>query len=274
MTGLEDKLLLDVGGTFIKCSDGRSVPVDSQGPASGITASLRAAVGNTGAVRHIAVAMPGPFDYTTGTFLMKHKFASVYGQTFRSVAVVPDSVTLRFIHDVNCMLLGEVVSGKGKDFSNVALVSLGTGLGFAMQVGGKILQTPEGSPLYSIYNLPFRGGVLEDFVSKRGLLRLYTSLGGMTPSDLTVKALSLLARQGDKAAGEAFRQAGQIVGEAIAPLLREHSVQCLLFGGQISRSFDLMEPAVRDSLAGVTSLSHIGAVSAIDNATFNGLAVL
>ena len=54
MTGLADKLLLDVGGTFIKCSDGRSVPVDSQGPASGITASLRAAVGNTGAVRHIA----------------------------------------------------------------------------------------------------------------------------------------------------------------------------------------------------------------------------
>ena len=38
-----DKLLLDVGGTFIKCSDGRSIPVDSNGSREDIVSAFRKA---------------------------------------------------------------------------------------------------------------------------------------------------------------------------------------------------------------------------------------
>ena len=158
-----DKLLLDVGGTFIKCSDGRTIPIDSDGTREEIASSLRAALGEADSA---AIAIPGPFNYNDGTFLMKHKFVDAYGERFANLVGRP-SGNFKFIHDVNCMLLGEVVSGAGKGYKRAALIALGTGLGFSMYVDGKVLTNETGSPLVSIWKLPYRDGILEDYVSKR-----------------------------------------------------------------------------------------------------------
>ncbi|MGN0191590.1 MAG: ROK family protein, partial [Candidatus Cryptobacteroides sp.] len=157
--GPTEWLLLDVGGTFIKCSDSRLVPVDSGGDREGISAALRSAVlpvcraadeGKSPGGYGIAVAVPGPFDYGKGIFLMRHKFLSVYGESFRSLAGVPDEVVLRFAHDVNSMLRGEICQGNGRYGSRVALVTLGTGLGFALSIDGTILENSLGAPLISV----------------------------------------------------------------------------------------------------------------------------
>lgn len=290
-------ILLDVGGTFIKCSDGREVPIDSDGTREEIASSLREAL--SGAEK-AAVAIPGPFRYADGTFLMKHKFAAVYGEKFADLVAPegncpavadnktdepegdcpavakkradaplgqsPSSPCYHFIHDVNCMLLGEMVGGAGKGYGRVALVTLGTGLGFALSVDGEILCNELGSPLIVIYNRPFRDGILEDYVSKRGFLRGWEGI--------TVKELAQRAYEGDAAARERFRDRGSILAAGIAPLLREYGIQCLLFGGQISRSYALMAQAVEEGLREVGSLQHVGPVSDIGHATFNGLRTL
>lgn len=255
-------ILLDVGGTFIKCSDGREIPVDSNGSREEIVSSLRAAVGDAS---HVAVAIPGPFNYTDGVFLMKHKFAAVYGEKFGGLVDAPGAVparTYRFIHDVNCMLLGEVVSGAGKGFDRVALVSLGTGLGFSLYVDGQILSDAMGSPLVKIWNRHYRDGILEDYVSKRGILAGYGS------TSLTVKEIAALATSGDPRALNAFKEAGTMLGEAIAPILQEYRIQMLLFGGQISRSAHLFLPSL---LSNIPSDVRVQPVSDFDHATFNGL---
>ena len=55
-------------------------------------------------------------------------------------------------------------------------------------------------------------------------------------------------------------------------LLQFPSVRCcLLFGGQISRSCDLMATTLQNSLAFLPSLRRIDVISDFDNATFNGL---
>lgn len=264
-------LLLDVGGTFIKCPDGRSVPVDSDGSRDSIVMSLKEAVGNLSSVARIAVAIPGPFDYGRGVFLMKHKYRSVYGENFSALVDAPPNVEFRFIHDVNCMLLGEMYSGAGKGYGNVAMVSLGTGLGFSMYREGKILENAAGSPAVSIYMLPFRDGVLEDYASKRGFLRLYSEAGGKIVEGLTVKDIAEQAKTGNPASEYCFREAGHIIGKSISSILEAYDIECLLFGGQISKSFDLMEDSLRKELANVGSLKKISAVSDFDNATFSGL---
>ena len=83
-----DKLLLDVGGTFIKCSDGRSIPVDSAGSREEIVSAIREAVWDAEdlASNGVRVAIPGPFAYSDGRFLMKHKYAAVYGDYFADLA--------------------------------------------------------------------------------------------------------------------------------------------------------------------------------------------
>ena len=258
--------LLDVGGTFIKCSDGREIPINSAGTREEIVSSLRLAAGDADAV---AVAIPGPFDYASGTFLMKHKFAAVYGERFQDLCYPAGGVkpVFRYMHDVNAMLAGEMAAGAGKGYARVALVTLGTGLGFSMSIDGQILENNLGSPAVSLYNLPYRDGILEDYASKRGFLRGYEGI--------TVKELAAMALSGDAAAIARFREIGSILAEAIAPVLSEYDAECLLLGGQISRSFSLFGPSLEAGLNGkVAGLRHIGPVSDIDNATFNGLMTL
>ncbi len=269
-----NRLLLDVGGTFIKCSDGRSIPVDSNAPREEVVRAFKEAVEGCAGAEEVAVAIPGPFDYTSGTFLMRHKYASVYGERFADLVGTPEGVGFKFAHDICAMLLGELRSGAGRGFRNVAIASLGTGLGFCMCLDGGIRKSDAGSPAHSIYNRPYKEGVLEDYISKRGIIRLYEEVTGKAAGEMTVKEIADLAHAGDGAAREAFRRAGGILGEAIAPLLAENGVECLLFGGQISRSFDLMEEAVRERLAEVATLRSISPTSDFDNATFNGLAAL
>ncbi len=265
------KLLLDVGGTFIKCSDGRSIPVDSNGTREEIVASFKEAVGDLSFIDKVAVAIPGPFDYDEGVFMMKHKYAAVYGEKFADLVEAPEGVEFRFIHDVNCMLLGEVTDGAGVGYENVVMVAMGTGLGFAQSLGGKIYKNASGSPGISIFNMPYGEGVLEDYISKRGITRLYSEAGGKDAAEISVKEIADLAKAGDAAASKAFSEAGRILGKVIAPILEELSADCLLFGGQISRSFSLMEPSLRKELESVACLKKISMISDFDNATFNGL---
>lgn len=268
------RLLLDVGGTFIKCSDGRSVPIDSDGTREEISSSLNEAVGNLSGTESIAVAIPGPFDYGKGIFMMKHKFASVYGESFASLANIPETVKISYIHDVNCMLLGEMTSGAARNYENAAIVSIGTGLGFAMSINREIQKSPTGSPAVVIYYRPYEDGIVEDYVSKRGITRLYSILSGETACRRTVKEIADMAHSGNRAAAESFSKAAHILGKSVAPVLEEYNVGCLLFGGQISKSYDLMEQAVGEELAGIGCLKKVSTVSDFDNATFNGLKAL
>lgn len=264
-------ILLDVGGTFIKCSDGRTIPIDSAGSREDIASSLRLAVGDAD---NIAVAIPGPFNYNEGIFKMTHKFASVFGEYFKDLAGRPNA-TIKYMHDSNCMLLGEIVSGNGVGYENVALVALGTGLGYSMSIAGNILTNESGSPLVTIYKTPYRDGILEDYVSKRGFIRAYKEEAGeYFRDDITVKEIAMQAFDGDTASKAAITKCSAILASAIAPILTKYKVDCLLFGGQIARSFDLMKEGLMSGLSSVTGLKKISLVSDIDNSAFKGLQAL
>ena len=255
-------ILLDVGGTFIKCSDGREIPIDSAGSREAIAASLREAVGDAQAA---AVAIPGPFDYAFGTFLMKHKFAAVYGECFSELIGFNGSV--RFIHDVNCMLLGALQNPAYSSYCRVALVTIGTGLGFAVSVNGQLQCNAAGSPAVPLYNRPYRGGIAEDYVSKRGVMRTWSQVTGKAwPEGQTVKDIA-----GTEAGREVFALTGRFLGEAASPLLKEMHIECLLLGGQISKSFHLMEDTLKAELGKLPGLKQISPLPNLDSATFDGL---
>ena len=208
----------------------------------------------------MAVAIPGPFDYQNGVFLMKHKFAAVYGESFADLVGIPRE-NCRFTHDVVAMILGNV----DENSANTALVTLGTGLGFAMFIDGKVLVNDLGSPAVSIYARPYRDGILEDYVSKRGIQNRYGD------SSLTVKEIAGRALDGDQKALSVFAETGTILADNIGPILKEYGVKTVLLGGQISRSWRLFAPAMKDHLPGDIEVSPI---SSFDNATFMGLASL
>lgn len=262
---LPDTLLLDIGGTFIKCSDGRSVPIDSAGGRDSIAESLREAVfgGQTDAPSRLGLALPGPFDYRKGIFLMRHKFASVYGCDIRSLLNLPEDTEIHCLHDVVAVLLGVMPDHTG----NVALVTIGTGLGFACSADGKVLLDKLGSPALSLYDKPCREGILEDLVSKRGITNAYERLTGI--AGVSPLGVSLKAHSGEPEACAVYEEIGSILGSELAPILSELGIGALLFGGQISKSFDLFEARLREGLAGVSGLHTVA--RAPEGAVFKGL---
>ena len=255
--------LLDVGGTFVKCDDGRMVPIPSDGTREAIAAALREAVGPPEGLRELGIAIPGPFDFHEGIFRMQHKFAAVYGMSFRELAAIPEGVDVRYLHDVNAPLLGSL----GQYPGNTVLVTLGTGLGFGCAIDNAVRMNETGGPAYSLYNRPYGDGILEDAVSARGIRSAYVRLTGDTEaSPLTI---ARRAYNGEKAALQVFSDLGAILGEALLPLLEEFRTEHLLFGGQISQSLSLFERPLRDALEGLPRLRTVA--HAPEGAVFAGL---
>ena len=207
---------------------------------------------------------------------MTHKFAALENVSvknfFHSLLDIGEDMPVVFMHDVTAAVLGELRFGAAQDYKNVAVVTLGTGLGFSHTADGEIQFSAMGSPSISIYNRPYRDGVLEDYASKRGFLRAYAEVRGETnPENLTVAMIGGMCGEGNAEALKAFQNVGDILATALKPLLEELNIECLLFGGQISRSFRFMEPTIARLKEEVPTLKHISTMQNLSTAAPLGL---
>lgn len=288
-------LLLDVGGTFVKSVvatfDGEllpntetSVPINSDGTRLEIEQSFATVVANGKSIAEyngyvlagVGIAFPGPFDYNTGVSYMTHKFAALNELSvkdfFHSLPEIGANMPVVFMHDVTAAVQGELCFGAARGYKNVAVVTLGTGLGFSHTVDGEIQYSALGSPAVSIYNRPYRDGVLEDYASKRGFLRSYAEVRGEeNPANLTVAMIGGMCGEGNKEALQSFYNVGDILATELKPLLEEFNIECLLFGGQISRSFAYFEPAIARLKEELPSLKHISPMQNLSTAAPLGL---
>lgn len=288
-------LAIDAGGTFFKSAllDASAEVVQgsvystrsySEGPADKIVGAYRNTVSNALRFIHqhggvelagIGIATPGPFDYENGTPLMKHKFASVYGvklrDTIYEVPGVTDGMPITFMHDANAALAGEILNGNAKGCPNAALITLGTGLGFAFSQNGKVQFNDQGGPKITIFRTPYKDGILEDYVSKRGFLKIYQEKSGKSNvENIQVADIGKWADEGDAISLETFQQAGKILALNIKNILQEQEIECLLFGGQISKSFHHFEEALQSELNNISTLHKIAVVKNMDNAALIG----
>lgn len=262
---MSEKRCLDVGGTFIKCDDGRQVPTCSGGSLDEIAAALKQAVGPAGSLKQLGIAIPGPFDYRRGVFLMKHKFAAAYGESFGQLAGIPPHVDVKYLHDVNAVLVG-AVEVLGLHNCNSALVTLGTGLGYTYAERGAVQCNELGSPARGLWNRTWIDGILEDRVSSRGIRNAYEDITG--DSSQSVYGIAQRAFSGEEAACRVFRETGEILAAFLKGEAEELGLSVILFGGQISKSLALMIEPIAGLLGGVQLLP------APEGAVFRGLDTL
>lgn len=276
-------LAIDAGGTYFKsalvAADGRligaprSTPVDSNGPADSIMASYGDIIDDAWAVATqkglglvgIGVSTPGPFDYAISTSLMTHKFPHLRGinlaDALRERHASLREIPIRFVQDAHAFIAGEQWQGAAQGWNRVAGVTLGTGIGFGVMIDGRIHDNGSGGPFVILYARPCRGGILEDVVSRRGILRLYRErrkAGGLATADtLDVADMAHRAMQAGQPDGDAiatFHEVGTVLGEHLRAVAASLRLECLVFGGQIAKSFALLEPALRLALKGEVQL--------------------
>jgi glucokinase len=147
-------------------------------------------------------------------------------------------------NDANCALVGEAWTGAAQGVADAILLTLGTGVGGAVLLGGQLFSghggaagelglicvDPEGPSCNSGNN-----GSLEQFCSIAGLGRL---------SPLEPGELSRLADQGDAAALEVWRRYGQWLGIGLSSLLYVLTPEVVLIGGGLGAASRHFLPAV------------------------------
>ncbi len=253
--------VLEVGGTHVSAAlidvAGWSIAPDTlcrrslDGQASAralldaFVAAARTLDGEAGA--RWGVAMPGPFDYTSGIALFEDvgKFDSLHGVDVRAAlcaGISPRPESVSFLNDADAFLLGEWLHGAATGYRRCAAVTLGTGIGSAFLVDGEIVGSgPDVPPGGRAHRLYVDGRPLEDVVSRRAIRSAYRAATGDAGAD--VRDIADRARGGDFVAREVIDTAMDRLGKALAPWLQRFGAEVIVIGGSMSASWDLFGPA-------------------------------
>jgi glucokinase len=221
------------------------------------------------------VATPGPFDYERGMVTIRGvgKLDALYGVDLRHELSrrldVRDPSRIRFLNDADAFLLGEWLAGLAAGHDVAMGVTLGTGLGSAFLRDGRIVEEGSGVPAEGRLDLvPFRGGQVEDTISARGLSAGLQRAG----AGADVARAASRARDGDAAAITTFAAFGTALGEFLDPWLAGFAPGCLVVGGSIARSWDLLGPSFLAASPAARSLAACGAARQLDAAALIGAA--
>lgn len=199
----------------------------------------------------IAIAFPGPFDYEEGICLIEglSKFGKLHGVNLKEhlekFICQPEHENLRdaavfFKNDAEAFAYGENFFSKAH---SGAYFTIGTGFGSTFIENRKQVHGSRGVPENGmIFNVPFESGIIDDYCSARGLKHLASKY---YISEIEGKALSDQAKMGVEAAINVFSDFGKTLSQAIAPFIEAFSPEEIVFGGQISKSFEFFGPALK-----------------------------
>jgi glucokinase len=152
-------------------------------------------------------------------------------------------------NDGNCALVGEAWKGAAKGYSDVVMLTLGTGVGGGVMLSGQLFTghngaaaepgliglDPEGPPCNS-----GNRGSLEQFASISALRRLWDG----DPAELAA-----LAANGDAEAQAVWSRYGSTLGIGISSLVYMFTPELVLVGGGISGAATHFLPSVRKEVA-------------------------
>ncbi|QVV68197.1 ROK family protein [Synechococcus sp. LA31] len=200
--------------------------LDPEGQASCVGVGLPGPMDASGRVARVCINLPGWEQIPLAEWLEP--------QLNRRVTLANDG---------NCALVGEAWHGAARGFSDVLLLTLGTGVGGGVLLGGALFTghggaaaepglicvDPEGPPCNS-----GNRGSLEQFCSIAALGRL---------SPLSPQQLCALAEAGDRDALEVWQRYGRRLGLGLSSLIYVLTPELVLIGGGLSAASEHFLPA-------------------------------
>ena len=248
---------IDLGGTAIKLArfDHRGtllaeLEVATPQPAvpGAVTMALCDAVERLdpdGAAALVGVGLPGPMDAAARVARVCINLPGWEDVPLAEWLEVRLQRRVTLANDGNCAVVGEAWWGAAKGFSDVVLLTLGTGVGGGVLLGGQLFTGHNGAaaepgligvdPDGPACNSGNRGS-LEQFASIAALRRL---------CDRDPRELSQAAADGESAALEVWERYGTRLGVGLSSLVYVFTPQLVLLGGGLAGAARHFLPAVR-----------------------------
>ena len=193
----------------------------------------------------IGVGTPGPVDATGRIARVAINLANWHDVPLADWLEAKTGLPTVLANDANCAGLGEAWLGAGSRFRNLILLTLGTGVGGAIILDGKLFvgHLGAGGELGLITLNPDgpacnsgNQGSLEQYVSVPAIRRRT----GLEPAHL-----GALAKAGDTDALTFWQNYGRDLGAGLASLIYILTPEAIIIGGGVSASAEFFFPAVQ-----------------------------
>ncbi len=209
----------------------------------------------------LGIGVPGPVK-EDGTVL---KCANLGWGVFNVADTVRELTGIENVkvgNDANVAALGEMWQGGGKGYNNLVMVTLGTGVGGGVILGGKILTGSNGAGgeighirvNYEEKDVCGCGktGCLEQYASATGVVRLAKKAlekkekkTTLVADDLSAKAVFDAAKAGDELAMDIVEKFGFYLGMALAHISQVIDPEVFVIGGGVARAGQIIIDEVR-----------------------------
>lgn len=222
--------------------------IKSEDLVTGITDSVESILKINGLTKkdivRIGIGSPGPLDSETGTILETLNLTYLRG--FPLGEKLKESLSLDIVigNDANCFVLGQQIAGAAVGFHNVIGITLGTGYGCGIIIDGVLVDGSTGTA-GEYANSPYLDGVFEDYVSGRGLKKIYKKFSGELKRPFQIEDE---ARSGSKDAIESFQEFGTHIGISLSYTVNLLDPEIIVIGGSIANAYDLFIDSVWKSL--------------------------
>jgi glucokinase len=270
-------LSLDMGGTHIGCGVVRDhellgwTSLDSELAGSlelhlpRVAAALQALLQECGATADecdgIAIGFPGIVDVRSGRVLSTlKKYEDAVHLDLKQWAIEQFGLGLRIENDARMALLGEQYAGAAQGAQDVAMITLGTGIGGAAMMLGKLVRGAHAQAACLGGHLPvnFRGhkcacgnvGCAEAEASGWSLPRIVRETPGFDESSLAgvaqidFEALFAAARNEDAVALAVRQHCLNVWAANAVAVIHAYDPEVVVFGGGVMQSFDVILPFV------------------------------
>lgn len=222
----------------------------------------------SGALLGIGVGVPGIIDMKTGMIRESPNLPDWADYPAQSAIEKQLGTRVFLENDANSAALGEKWLGAAREVDDMAMLTLGTGVGGGIVLGGRIWHgmtgmagelghitvEPDGAQC-GCGNL----GCLEAYASATAVMRMAreaiasgdaAGLGHAATSDagFSAKAVYDLAIQGDEDARKIFRRVGRAIGIVVSDLVNALNLPMYVIGGGVSSAWEVFAPAIFEEL--------------------------
>jgi predicted NBD/HSP70 family sugar kinase len=216
-------------------------------------------------VVHTVVGSPGVLDPETGRL----RYAANLPGWGRAGLVdeLRGALTpsLAIDNDTNLAALGERAYGRGRDIQDFVYLSIGTGVGMGIVVGGELhrgargaagevgfLPLGAGGGLGATAPSPTPRGALEDAASAGGIVRTGRAMG--MKGAVTAERIFTAAAAGDATARATVAREAERLAVVVAAVAAIVDPGLVVLGGGIGANADVLLPQLEDAVAALTPL--------------------
>jgi glucokinase len=177
-------------------------------------------------------------------------------------------IPVALTNDANAAAIGEMTYGAAKGLKDFIMITLGTGVGSGIVVGGQLVYGHDGFAGELGHVIVRREGGRPCGCGRCGCLETYTSATGVArtareyllnrpdpsplraldPAAITSKDVYEAAVAGDPLAREIFRFTGKVLGEAFADFIAFSSPEAIVLFGGLTKAGDLIMEPIREAM--------------------------